>query len=104
MAKKQNLSLNPTKISGMCGRLMCCLTYEYEYYNNAAKKIPKIGRTINTTKGNGKITRQNALKETLTVMLDSNEEIEITPEDIIRDKAENRKNNRKEGGTQKTRN
>lgn len=85
MAKKQNLSLNPAKISGMCGRLMCCLTYEYEYYNKAKKNIPKIGKSINTTKGAGKVTRQNLLKETLTIMLESKEEVEITPRDIIKD-------------------
>jgi cell fate regulator YaaT (PSP1 superfamily) len=101
MAKKQNLSLNPTKISGMCGRLMCCLTYEYEYYNNAIKKIPKIGKTVSTTKGNGKITRQNVLKETLTIMLDSNEEIEITPEDIIKDNAKNKKSDKQGSSHQK---
>jgi len=95
MAKKQNLSLNPAKISGMCGRLMCCLTYEYEFYNNARKKIPKIGKNVNTTKGKGKVIRQNVLKETLTVILDSREEIEISNEDIIKDKP-SEKNKRKE--------
>ena len=83
MAKKQNLSLNPTKISGMCGRLMCCLIYEYEYYNNIGKDIPKIGKKINTTKGKGKIIRQNMLRKTLTVQLDSKEEVEISNDDII---------------------
>lgn len=96
MAKKQNLSLNPAKISGMCGRLMCCLTYEYEYYNKAKKSIPKIGKTINTTKGIGKVTRQNLLKETLTIMLESREEIEITPADIIKDKGESQPANKPE--------
>jgi cell fate regulator YaaT (PSP1 superfamily) len=100
MAKKQNLSLNPAKISGMCGRLMCCLTYEYEYYNRAKKNIPKIGKTINTTMGTGKVTRQNLLRETLTVMLESREEVEISPGEIIRDKG-NSKPKKKQGGNKR---
>ncbi|MFC1534638.1 stage 0 sporulation family protein [Thermodesulfobacteriota bacterium] len=83
MAKKQNLSLNPSKISGMCGRLMCCLTYEYEYYNNARKNIPKVGKKVNTSKGKGKVIRQNLLNESLTILLDSKEEIEVPYNDII---------------------
>lgn len=82
MAKKQNLSLNPSKISGMCGRLMCCLTYEYDYYDNARKNIPKVGKRIDTSKGKGKVIRQNLLRESLTVLLDSQEEIEISNSEI----------------------
>ena len=85
MAKDQNLSLNPAKISGMCGRLMCCLTYEREYYEEATKDIPKVGKSVVTAKGNGKVVRQNVLKETLTIILDSGEEIEIPYEDILKD-------------------
>lgn len=84
MAKKQNISLNPNKISGMCGRLMCCLTYEYEYYAKIKKKLPKIGRMVMTKAGEGKIIRQNILKETLTVVLDSGDEIEVPATDITR--------------------
>ncbi|MBW1861509.1 MAG: stage 0 sporulation family protein [Deltaproteobacteria bacterium] len=85
MAKEQNLSLNPSKISGMCGRLMCCLTYEYEYYENAKRDIPKIGKKVVTTHGEGKVIRQNLLRKTLTVMLDSGEEIEVLYNDVIKD-------------------
>jgi cell fate regulator YaaT (PSP1 superfamily) len=92
MAKKQNLSLNPSKISGMCGRLMCCLTYEYDYYDNARKKIPKVGKKVNTSKGTGKVIRQNLLRESLTVLLDSQEEIEIPYSEILTEKpAKNKK-------------
>ena len=84
MAKEQNLSLNPSKISGMCGRLMCCLTYEYEYYEKMKKDLPKIGKKVNTTCGEGKVIRQNVLKETLTITLDSGEEVEILREDVIK--------------------
>ena len=86
MAKEQNLSLNPTKISGMCGRLMCCLAYEFKYYEKAKKDIPKVGKRVNTKRGEGKVIRQNILKKTLTVILDGGEDIEISTKDIIRNK------------------
>jgi cell fate regulator YaaT (PSP1 superfamily) len=85
MAKKQNISLNPSKISGMCGRLMCCLTYEHDYYDQMKKNIPKIGKPFKTEKGEGKVVRHNLLKETITVLLGNDEEIEIPFRDIIMD-------------------
>ncbi|RJR46864.1 MAG: stage 0 sporulation protein [Desulfobacteraceae bacterium] len=87
MAKEQNLSLNPSKISGMCGRLMCCLSYEYRYYENARKGIPKVGKRVKTTKGEGKVVRQNVLKRVLTVLLDSGEEQDVSYDDVIRNPA-----------------
>jgi cell fate regulator YaaT (PSP1 superfamily) len=85
MAKDQNLSLNPAKISGMCGRLMCCLTFEREYYEKATKDIPKIGKSVVIARGKGKVIRQNVLRETLTIMLDSGDEIEVPYDDILKD-------------------
>ncbi|HDZ23554.1 MAG TPA: stage 0 sporulation protein [Desulfobacteraceae bacterium] len=82
MAKEQNLSLNPGKISGMCGRLMCCLTYEHQYYEKIKKNLPKIGKRVRTQFGEGKVVRQNILKETLTVALDSGEEKDVGFEDL----------------------
>lgn len=82
MAKQQNISLNPTKISGMCGRLMCCLTYEHEYYEKIKQHFPKIGKRVSTRHGEGKIIRQNALRETVTVALDSGPEVEISLKDL----------------------
>jgi len=82
MAKKQNISLNPNKISGMCGRLMCCLTFEHEYYEKIKKNFPKIGKRIVTKEGEGKVIRQNALKETVTVALDSGSELDIPVKDL----------------------
>ena len=82
MAKKQNISLNPSKISGMCGRLMCCLTYEDKFYEKAKKKLPRIGRKVVTKEGNGKIIRQNVFKEVVTVLLDSGGEIEVKAHEI----------------------
>ncbi len=82
MAKEQNISLNPGKISGMCGRLMCCLTYEYTYYEGIKRNFPKVGKKVITTKGEGKVTRQNILKESITVLLDNGEEIEVPADQI----------------------
>lgn len=62
MAKTQGLSLNPGKISGLCGRLMCCLEYENEYYSEVYKKMPKLGGTVGTPDGNGVVISNNMLK------------------------------------------
>jgi cell fate regulator YaaT (PSP1 superfamily) len=83
MAKTQNLSLNPAKISGMCGRLMCCLTYEREFYEKATKNMPKNGKAVSTARGKGKVVRQNVLRETLTVALESGEEMEIFQQEVL---------------------
>ena len=62
MAKAQNLSLNPGKISGLCGRLMCCLGYEIEYYEEAGKQLPKMGAEVVTPDGKGVVAGLNMLK------------------------------------------
>jgi cell fate regulator YaaT (PSP1 superfamily) len=82
MAKEQNLSLNPAKISGMCGRLMCCLTYEHEYYEKIKKNLVRIGKQVTTEQGEGKVIRQNVLKETLIISLESGEEVEVKADEI----------------------
>jgi len=69
MAKEQNLSLNPQKISGACGRLLCCLSYEFETYKKEKKGFPKIGSTIATPKGSGVVKQINIVKGTLSVLL-----------------------------------
>ncbi len=69
MAKEQHLSLNPTKISGICGRLMCCLRYEVEHYENAKEDFPPIGERVITPNGNGKVVGQNILKKTVLVQV-----------------------------------
>lgn len=63
MAKEQNLSLNPTKISGICGRLMCCLKYEQEYYEEIGKKMPKVNKEVMTPQGLGVVISCNVLTE-----------------------------------------
>ena len=67
MAKEQNLSLNPSKISGNCGRLMCCLKYESEVYEEKAKKLPKVGAIVKTEDGVGEVDSIETLKEQLRV-------------------------------------
>lgn len=70
MAKTQGLSLNPGKISGLCGRLMCCLSYESEYYADAYKKMPKTGSEVGTPEGKGTVVSVNMLKMTVKVKID----------------------------------
>jgi cell fate regulator YaaT (PSP1 superfamily) len=93
MAKEQNLSLNPTKISGQCGRLMCCLTYEYDTYRKMKKDFPKIGRTIKTAAGEGKIVRHNILAGILTIRLEDDKEVEVPLEEALQGKETPKPNN-----------
>ncbi len=74
MAKTQSLSLNPTKISGTCGRLMCCLKYEQEAYEDALRRMPKNDSFVQTPDGPGNVCDLNVLKEKVTVRLDSQPE------------------------------
>lgn len=70
MAKTQGLSLNPGKISGLCGRLMCCLSYENDYYAEVSKKMPKVGSEVNTLEGKGIVASVNMLKMEVKVKID----------------------------------
>lgn len=70
MAKVQGLSLNPGKISGLCGRLMCCLSYEYDYYNDASKQLPKVGAEVGTPDGKATVASLNMLKMQVRVKQD----------------------------------
>ena len=78
MAKEQNLSLNPTKISGTCGRLMCCLRYENDVYVEAAKRCPKADCAVSTPQGNGIVIESNILCGKCKVKLDSDPENVVT--------------------------
>jgi len=69
MAKDQNLSLNPTKISGLCGRLMCCLKYEHDNYESAREKLPAVGSQVITSLGMGKVVGLNVDKRSAKVQL-----------------------------------
>jgi cell fate regulator YaaT (PSP1 superfamily) len=70
MAKEQGISLTPTEITGMCGRLRCCLVYEYEQYVEARKQLPKRGKLMITPRGNGKVLDVNPLKGAVLVELE----------------------------------
>jgi cell fate regulator YaaT (PSP1 superfamily) len=74
MAKEQNLSLNPTKISGICGRLMCCLNYEQNTYEDIRKRLPKIGSVVETDLGRGEVVSNSVVKEKVKVKLFRGEE------------------------------
>ena len=67
MAKAQGLALNPTKISGLCGRLMCCLGYEIDHYTETAKELPKVGSEVGTPDGKGTVVSLNYLKKEVRV-------------------------------------
>jgi len=82
MVKEQSLALNPAKISGICGRLMCCLAYEYEMYMNYKKDFPKLGKRITIPQGEGKIVKHNTLSSTVTIELDDGKEITLPIKDI----------------------
>ena len=86
MAKEQGLLLNPTKISGLCGRLMCCLAFEYETYCLLKSEFPACGKYVSTKKGDGKVLRQNILKETITIKTDKGRELDVGINEIIKEK------------------
>jgi len=73
MAKEQSLSLNPTKISGTCGRLMCCLQYEQSTYEALNKNLPRVGSLVRTPDGNGSVVETNTLKQMLKVAIESDD-------------------------------
>lgn len=82
MAKEQGISLTPTEITGMCGRLRCCLVYEYEQYVEARKQLPKRGKLVQTPKGNGKVLDIVPLKNAVMVELDQGGQYEFLRDDI----------------------
>jgi cell fate regulator YaaT (PSP1 superfamily) len=82
MAKEQQLSLNPNKISGICGRLMCCLTYEYSMYQEIRKSLPKVGKRLQVPEGEGKIVRYNVIRETVTLEMEDRREVEYSLADL----------------------
>ena len=104
MAKEQNISLNPSKISGNCGRLMCCLKYEQDVYEEKIKKLPKIGAIVKTEDGEGEVCGIETLKERIKVKftdeedtfykryelkdikviknIETKEEMDLTPEEL----------------------
>jgi cell fate regulator YaaT (PSP1 superfamily) len=93
MAKEQSLSLNPTKISGICGRLMCCLKYEHDMYECMKKNLPNVGERIDTPDGEGIVVDNNVLLESVKVRLVEDKEKNKLSEDIyVYNKQEIKKN------------
>lgn len=84
MAKEQNMSLNPEKISGLCGRLMCCLGYEYEGYADLKRDMPKCGKVVQTPEGRGKVIRQHALQGEVVIALENGKEATFKAKEIKR--------------------
>ena len=88
MAKDQNLSLNPTKISGLCGRLMCCLKYENDMYESAKKDLPDMNQEIRTSYGKGKVVGLNMLERLVQVeVFESGRVIEFTLDELMNEGA-----------------
>lgn len=87
MAKNQQLPLNPEEISGVCGRLLCCLSYEDAHYKEQNKKMPKLGAEVTTPQGIGRVRHLHPLKETVTVLLESNAIAEFTVDELLSTKS-----------------
>jgi cell fate regulator YaaT (PSP1 superfamily) len=82
MAKQQDLPLSPMEISGVCGRLLCCLAYEDQDYADIKRKLPKRGKIIDTPHGTGKVIQVNAVKETVQVELDNQVTMEVSQQEL----------------------
>ena len=94
MAKEQNLSPNPLKISGSCGRLMCCLKYEQDVYERLRRELPKVGESVNTPAGKGEVTDVNVLTGDLKVRIGEEEgaqPVKVNETDLIRPEANRNK-------------
>lgn len=77
MAKKQDIALNPMKTSGICGRLLCCLGYEYDQYRAMKEKLPELGQEVSTSLGNARVVGSNPLKEAVSVELETGVTVEL---------------------------
>jgi cell fate regulator YaaT (PSP1 superfamily) len=82
MAKDQNLSLNPTKISGSCGRLLCCLRFECDHYEDVKNSVPQPGAIVLTPEGEGKVVSSNGMKGVVTVELEDGNTQEFPSEEV----------------------
>ncbi len=84
MAKEQGLSLNPSKLAGMCGRLKCCLRYEYQTYVELRRTLPAVGKPVESVKGDGVVVRQNVLRQTVVVRRSEDSiEVEASLDDLV---------------------
>ncbi len=87
MAKEQELPLNPMKISGVCGRLACCLSHEWEQYRKMKRKLPAIGQQVTTPLGAASVVGINPLKETVLVKLESEATVELPVAEVKKEAA-----------------
>ncbi|MFW6125791.1 MAG: PSP1 domain-containing protein [Chloroflexota bacterium] len=94
MAKEQDLPLNPMKISGVCGRLLCCLNYESEQYREMKEKLPRLGQRVNTPMGPATVAGGNALRQTVLVQFESQATVELPMEQVTVNKERSRKGRR----------
>ncbi len=83
MAKLQKATLDPNKISGRCGRLKCCLRYEYDIYEENRKKLPRVGAEIVTTEGRGRVLGQELLSRQLVVQMEDNRRIMLHADAVL---------------------
>lgn len=88
MAKEQGLSLNPSKLAGMCGRLKCCLRYEYDTYLALGRSLPAVGSRVESVKGDGVVSKHNLLQQTVTIRGEEGGEVEASREDLVQRKAD----------------
>src|ERR1700730_2650188 len=82
MAKDQGLPLNPSKVSGQCGRLKCCLVYEQDTYKEMRKTLPKVGKRVTTPAGDGKVVELDVLRQKVRVWFDEGGS-ETFPADVV---------------------
>jgi len=83
MAKAQDLPLSPMEISGICGRLLCCLRYENDMYQSIKKQFPRVGKTIDTPLGSARVLRVSVIRETALMLLEDGSRIELTREQLL---------------------
>lgn len=83
MAKRQDISLNPSEISGVCGRLLCCLGFEDDYYREIKRKLPQVRDIVETSHGSGEVKAINCLKQSVTVELKNDVTVEVSADEIL---------------------
>jgi cell fate regulator YaaT (PSP1 superfamily) len=86
MAKEQSLFLNPLKFSGLCGKLMCCLKYEYANYKDAKARLPSMGMIVQTPRGQGKVVELNVIGETVGVELEGETVVRYPASELVYEK------------------
>jgi cell fate regulator YaaT (PSP1 superfamily) len=84
MVKAQGLALNPSKLAGQCGRLKCCMRYEYQTYVELKRGLPGVGTPVESVKGNGQVVAHNLLKQSVVIRrADDGVQVEATLEDLV---------------------